>query len=223
MFINQHSIIMPASRKRSRTGDAKRSRSRGPVRRRKLRVNRNPRPRLDSQVHQFSKVMATPLNFTNVSTSASIEPTLASLSGYTEITSLFDHYRITGWDIMFMNNRTMSDEATAGVMMPFMWIVNDQDGGGPTTEAAFFERGDAIVRRMDVPLTFKNRSPRISGAAYAGGAFTGYTVGAKGVWLDCASSAIPYYGTYLLQTNSTGANGNILVYVKVHFEAKGLL
>jgi len=186
------------------------------------------------QIHRFAKCLATPVTLTNASTTFNFEPTLASLAGYADITALFDMYRITGWEITFLPTRNTAD-ASAGLTgaggfvgstpngnIPFMWLANDTDGGGPTSEAQFYEKPTSRVFMCDKPIKWVCKSPRISSAAYAGGAFTGYSVAPSTTWIDCSSTGVPYYGTYGLQTFGTTYNGYIMGYCKVYLEAKGI-
>jgi len=219
------------SRKAQARARARRA-GRAASRRRSVRVAR-PLGLARGTVHRFAKCLSTPLSIINTTTVFSVEVTLAAMQGYADITALFDQYRITGWEITFLPTRNVA-EASGGLAgdgtygtapngnIPQIWLCNDQDGGGPTTAANFYERPDARVFMLDKPVVWKCKNPRISQAAFSGGAFAGYSVASKSVWVDCASTAVPYYGTYGLQTYGTQQNGYIMGYVKVFIEAKGI-
>jgi len=186
----------------------------GAVRRRSLPY---PVPRgiaVREQVHTFIKGISTTTALTGNGALA-IEPTLAMLQGSTDITNLFDQYRFTNIKMTIIPHQNAAEGLAAPTAtIGYMFAVVDQDGAGPTTDAQFKERPDLVIKRTDQVIVINCKSPRISAAAYAGGAFTGYTVGTANVWLDVASTSIPYYGIYLLfQTALAGMTYDIITQV----------
>jgi len=173
------------------------------------------------RIHEFAKVASTVGDITSSSTSFSFEPKLSDLQGYSDIQNLFDYYRIMAYEILFIPNRNTSDITAASAAIPNMWIVNDQDGGGPSAETGFMEKPTARIQQMIEPFKWVNKSPRFSLAVYQG-VTTGYAVGGRSQWLDCTSDGVPHFGTYCLMKDNANMAGNIRYFVKVYFQAKGL-
>jgi len=182
-----------------------------------------PMRSIAERVHTFQKCY-TQGSITNATGAFSIEPTMGGLAGVTDITNLFDSYRIVAYEILFVPTQNFADIAAVNDKIPSMWICNDYDGGGPTTAALFYERPDAKLVRMDNVYKWRNRDPRVQDALWAGGAFAGYAQSVKGQWINCTSTGVPYYGTYCLMINNANmaAGATIDMTIKCTIQAKGI-
>jgi len=166
------------------------------------------------QVHTFIKAVSTTTIVTGNGALA-IEPQLTQLAGATDIGNLYDQYRFMNIKVTVIPHQNSGEGLAAPTgTIGYLYYVQDQDGGGPATDAAFKERPDLVIKRTDRPLVFNCRNPRISSAAYAGGAFTGYTIPDKAMWIDCDSNTVPHYGMYFLfSTNLAGMTFDIITQV----------
>lgn len=134
---------------------------------------------------------------------------LAAIAGYTEFTTLFDQYKITGVKCIFLPrvDNNPNPDSTSGVAVGnpttgLIYYTPDYDDANPAASAALSQYQGVRITRGDQPFSIFIR-PRIAVAAYTGTGqiFTGY-MNTQG-WLDSASSGIPHYGLKLSWTQTT--------------------
>lgn len=125
---------------------------------------------------------------------------LSDTPGYTEITSLFDKYRIKGIKATFMprvNVLRITDlgagTTTVTTSPPIFSVIDYDDATAPTNAAQLHEYENCKVHNEFKPWSVFFR-PRIAMATYGGGAFTSYGTGPAGLWIDAASPSVEYYG-----------------------------
>ncbi len=154
-------------------------------------------------------------SLTYTSADFSIVPQLALTDGYTELTALFDQFRITEVVITLVPQFNVG-AASSSQILPYIYSVNDFDGGGPTTATQFLERGMTPVP-MDRVLTFCNRTPTVNAQMYESGVATAYSP-VISPWLDCGDPATPHYGTYFLMGGNPTTGWTAQVYARLTIE-----
>lgn len=188
------------------------------------------RPARLTKVHQFKRTIVATTTIYDTVVHQAAAYTLGGLPNFTDFTSLFDAYRITGIKEKFIFDRTDSTAGTAGLntLMPIMTSVVDYDDAAPyASENSYLQYENIKTQRLDKPFKRFFR-PRIAQSAYAGGAFSGYVEGNRKLWLDAASTTIEYYGhKYMIDgsmSGGVGANviGRMKRYITVYLECKNL-
>lgn len=124
-----------------------------------------------------------------------------------DFTNLFDNYRIDGVAITMISGVTgVGVQATNSHMMPWFWIFNDQDDGlAPTNDQCMQREGLRILSFSDTNVKTHRCSPRLATQHYNGIALSGYGIGSKYAYVDCAYPNVEYYSTKLFcpQANNT--------------------
>lgn len=180
-------------------------------------------------VHNFKRTLvASTLIYDTIVHQAAMY-TLNGLPNFTDFTSLFDQYRITGIKEKFIFDRTEATVGTAGTntIMPIMTHVIDIDDAAPfASEASYLQYETCKQNRLDRPVTRFFR-PRCAQAVYqTGGVFTGYGEGARKLWIDAASTTVEYYGFKYMIDGSTGGGGGVNVigrlkrYITIYLQCK---
>jgi len=152
-------------------------------------------------------------------TSFAVEPSLSLSDGYTELTALFDQYRITKFDVTVIPFQTEGAAApgTASVV-PGLFAVVDQDGTGPTAITDFLQRG-VVPTSLTRTQVFTCVNPSVADEVYGGGITTAYTP-SRSPWIDAAKADVPHYGMYFL-FNGTPVNGWAAnVFVTLYIETR---
>lgn len=137
---------------------------------------------------------------------------LSSLPGYTEITTLFDKYRIRGVRATFMpriNVFRLTDlgagTTTATTSPPIFSVVDYDDATAPANAAVLHEYENCKVHYEFRPWSVFFR-PRVAIGTYGSGAFTSYSTGAANLWCDAASPDIEYYGLKVATADYSSSN-----------------
>jgi hypothetical protein len=147
-----------------------------------------------------------------------VEPTLAATDGYTEITALFDKYRILMFDVIFSPRQTEGFAQSGALsVVPSVFCVADPDGTGPTLITDFMQRGVTPIL-LDRQRTFRCTDPSIADSYFGGGISTAYGP-RRNVWLDAAYPSAPHYGLYFLINGAPISGWTCEVFVKLYVEA----
>lgn len=133
---------------------------------------------------------------------------LADLDDVGSYSAVYDSYRIIGVSIRITprQNNTHIDEVPKAPMTG-IFVVDYDDDTTPTTLASMRAYGTAKYLPLNQPFKFFVR-PRTTGALWAGGAFSGYSVnrgGRTGPWIDMANTAVKYYGIKLASPVVSGS------------------
>lgn len=192
---------------------------------RRMRRGKGMTRRSADKVHQFARVMGT--SFTTGTTTqicaplviaASsvgqgyvITPALQDTVAYTELTALYDQYRI--WKVEFefrlLNNpNAIANADPSGSLTvsaatvnavnwyPSIWIVPDHDDSSTPalTDIKQYARAKRFTLRPNSAVKYSFR-PNVLGQLYDGAITTAYKVEKPGqVWVDCSQATIPHYG-----------------------------
>jgi hypothetical protein len=126
--------------------------------------------------------------------------TLGALPSSSELTTLFDQYRISWVELDIIPEWNMAYTAFSsgnGTMGGwFHSAVDYDDNAAPTasqvgiTQLAQYPSYKCLPITSHMRLAFK---PRVALAAYAASAFSSYA-SATDQWIDCASAAVEHYG-----------------------------
>lgn len=119
---------------------------------------------------------------------------LSDLPNYTEFTSLFDKYRITGIRAQFLPRVNIMDlknvNASFTEIPPVLTVVDYDDASGTDDYASLCQYENAKIHNQFRPFSVYFK-PMVAIAAYQG-AFTGYSSSRK-TWIDAASPSVEYY------------------------------
>lgn len=123
--------------------------------------------------------------------------TFADLDDDTSYTGIYDAYRIYGIAIHIIPRQTENTGALAVKIPLYGYITVDYDDDNtPTTLSSL--RGSGQTKTFNLTQPFKMfLRPRTTGALWAGGTFSGYSVnrgGKVGPWIDMANTSVKYYG-----------------------------
>lgn len=159
------------------------------------------------------------------STNASIDTVgsynfaLSYITNSSEITALFDQFRIDWVTISFIPTITqVNNSASPWLPSCLVTVVDYDDSTNFLNFTESLEQVTAIVTPINNRITRKI-VPRIAIPAYTGSAFNGFTMGQQGTWLDCANPNIQHYGLkYALPP--TGQVQSYLVVIKYHITAR---
>jgi len=149
---------------------------------------------------------------------------LQDLPSYTEISALFDQYRIRKVKLMFYPQQTDNVTTAAGQTTAIIHTVIDRnDSGSPTNETTILQYDGLKTHKFDRQFSV-TCSPRVNVPVYAGSVFTGYGEGKGGQWINSADADVPYYCIKALipACTSTSLSGWRL-YTKFYFEARNVI
>lgn len=179
-----------------------------------------PRSRaLARDVHYFKRTFPIgPWKSTgNASDPFSVIAVLSTLPGYSDFTTLFDRYMITGYKItMYPRN------VTAGCAKPIVHLVKDYGDNSNITIDAAMQYGNYRAYMLDRPISFYCR-PKAAQQVFNTMTVTGYGPNMKGQWIDMASPSIPHYGFKgVVEWGSTVSTGaDVAVMCTVYFTCAG--
>lgn len=125
-------------------------------------------------------------------TLGALQFTLSVVNGYTELTTLFDAYRVDYVEVQFKPVYNMAAvSAVANIIMPQLYTVIDlDDATTPASLGAMNERATLKTVNFDKQVT-RAFPPKHAKALYSG-TFASY--GMADGWIDCNSPTVQYYG-----------------------------
>lgn len=139
------------------------------------------------------------------------------LPNYTEFTSLFDAFRICGVKIWFLYTSNSSDTtgAITGARAWDFWIhsIIDHDDSTALSTVADYQQAESYkINKITDRKIGRWIRPKVANAAYAGGAFSGYSEPKRNQWIDAASPAVEHYGfKFGIDCTNLGGVGNYTV------------
>jgi len=123
---------------------------------------------------------------------------LNDLTTFTEFTTLFDKYRITGIRAKFIPRINIfgnSDSSATNTEVPPIMSVIDYDDATAVDYTSLIQFENNKIHNEFKPFTLYFK-PQVAAAFYASGAFTSYGT-VKNPWIDCNSGGVEYYGLKL--------------------------
>lgn len=187
-----------------------------------------------AKVYKFSRYASGKLSIP-LSQTTEVSQTFASrfndIQNYTEFTTLFDQYMITG--VAYYIHLVTNPDNSAGqttqtgytTTYPVLWSVIDYDDDSNLPLSGMREK-QGVKRTVMKPNKMIKRYvpfPRVSQEIYNSGVTTAYSM-APPLWVDCNSPAAPHYGIKFCvdaeaQTTQTY---NIQIERKYYFKLKGV-
>lgn len=155
-------------------------------------------------------------------TLGSFQFTLSSTQGNTELTTLFDSYRIAFIEVQFTPVYNMATVSTlANLITPNLYTAIDyDDNSAPASIAALQEFSTCKMSRFDKNQTRKF-TPFAAKAIYSG---TFVAFGMERGWIDCNSPTAQWYGIkYGIEPGATGQTNlqswkvNFIYYIEMKF------
>jgi len=157
-----------------------------------------------------------------VETLGSFQFTLSSTQGNTELTTLFDSYRIAFIEIELTPMYNMAAITTAAnLITPNLYTAIDlDDNTAPASIAALQEYSTCRMTRFDKSQT-RRFQPFFAKALYSG-TFVSFGMGHD--WVDCNSPTVQWYGMkYGIEAGATGQTNlqawkvNFIYYIELKF------
>jgi len=119
--------------------------------------------------------------------------TLSACASVTQLSALYDQYRIKAAAVTFTPQiNGSSGLAVSANPFPKLYTVIDYDDATPITIAAMQQYDSVIVSPPFTPIT-RFVVPHVAGALYGGSTFSAYG-NLKNQWVDMSSTATPHYG-----------------------------
>lgn len=148
----------------------------------RLKISRN-------KIYTFERVYNLPAitSPASVDVSGVIGPSLSQFPGYTDLTSLFDQYRIIQIQIDFVPS------SSSGVYVPFYSAI-DYDDYTVAAGLGDLLQYQTLMVTQSAAVHTRVFNPRIAAAAYGGVVFTSYANLPGTTWIDVASPSVNYYG-----------------------------
>ena len=155
-------------------------------------------------------------------------------SGGGDLSALYDAYRITKVQLTFAYNQNAANPNQNATDLPYIFIVNDYDDVSTNTTQDILQRDAVQMYTLGGNGPYGNHIkwgcvPKVAQAAYASVATTGYLEPKTKQWVSTGGftsfNDVQHYGVKFFidasaQTQITGTNGNLRVFIKVFYEGK---
>jgi len=187
--------ISPAAVKLSGRRTASQRRKRGPTER--LFSNETPvqwiNPRSDNTVYKIvqGNASGTAASSSSANTYSQWYYSLGNLDQASSLAAVFDQYRITKIEIMFMPRVSAVAASTSLNTGVFSTVVDYDDASALTTLAQAQDYANVISSPGSVGH-YRVFEPHVAVAAYSG-SFSSYA-NETSPWIDCASTSVQHYG-----------------------------
>lgn len=119
--------------------------------------------------------------------------TLADVPNISQLTSVFDQYRIRGIKFTLIPQFNTNQLSVSTAKAPDMYLVRDYDDNAQPTDLNLlrnYESCKMVSPLKGITMAFR---PNIALAAYGAGAFSSYA-NQKSGWIDCGNTAVAHYG-----------------------------
>lgn len=150
----------------------------------------------------------------------SFTTSLAQVTNSSELTALYDQYKITYVKYLFYLEVDPSAQTASTAIWPKLYVVRDQDDSTPMTMNEARERSNLMIRVLNpnkpVVVGYK---PNILNTVFYNGVTNGYTP-AWNQWLDVANANVPYYGIKFNIQDFTNTNYRLRVETRVWIACK---
>lgn len=183
-------------------------------RRRRRPVARVPRPvgKTAMTNHFFKRKTINTLSTVSGVHASAHKFALSDLGTYTDLSGLFDQYRISMVVMKVIQRSTslsmIESNANNVLGMPILFWYIDLDDNTTPTEAGMRKNNRTHTQMFDVGkrvATIKVR-PRFANNILDNASGTAQTLGKRSQWIDCAHAQVPHYGVklYIDLPQSTG-------------------
>lgn len=195
--------------------------NRRPKVRRKNRVVRRPRRVLPTNIIQMKRSYQGKTLTTNGAGFCldSQSFSLAAVSNASELTALFEFYRICAVAVTFSPNYAAQMGNTAIGNLHYCIDTNDSTTPGGLSDIQQYPSYKMVPLSKPHTVYLK---PRCADTYYQGTLASGYGMSAKGAWLDCKSSGINYYGLKYVVDNTQLSAGIASTYITLYLQLKGV-
>lgn len=118
---------------------------------------------------------------------------LDDVVNYTELTALFDQYKITS---MKVSVQGWNASGAPGTPLPFVQYIQDHDSNVLPTVTGFRERMGVKTKYLTAsrPAVTMGVRPKCAPEVYAAGGGIGYQVPTRQLWLNTLNTNIEHYG-----------------------------
>lgn len=158
---------------------------------------------------------------TSINTSASVETltglyfALSQFSQGSALAAIFDEYRLAKVEVWV----TPITSTSNGAML--VTAIDLDNASAPASTTALMAKPGATVAWLANSVGHYHKFvPRTAIATY-NGAFTGYSEGPVGNWIDCASTGVQYYGIKIAAGVDSAVH-TVDITVRGHFEFRGI-
>jgi len=158
-----------------------------------------------NKVYSFSRAyVSTQISAsTTVDTLGALNFQLNNFVNSSELTALFDQYRLHYIEVDFIYVNP------ASVIAPFYTVIDYDDSNAPASVNELLQYA-TLMHTAPGQEHQRRLNPRFDYAAYSG-TFTSYAVSNVGDWVDVASPTVQYYGIkYALPATAGGTSGIVL-------------
>jgi len=142
---------------------------------------------------------------------------LSDAPNYSEITAMFDEYRIKMVRMKFYprylpNEMLNSGTGTSASVTPRLFIaIDENDASTPSNINEIREYPNMKVYQTQQPIQFYLK-PKISTAVYGSGVFSSYGQ-PKNIWLSSASPNVAHYGAkWAIDAQNTAVTGQLQIF-----------
>jgi len=171
--------------------------------------------RRNGRVHRFERTASLSSYSTSTGgpTNAVYQFALSDTDNYTELTALFDQYKIDYVDLTFVPFYTESIPGT-GECAGVVYSAPDFDDNSATAAAALRQYSGVQCHKQVDPFAVRIK-PRAAMALYSGSVFTQFG-NIPDPWIDANSPGVPHYGFKLAADASGGTAQTWQVLAKYH-------
>lgn len=145
--------------------------------------------------------------------------TLNQVSNYSDITSMFEFYRICAVAITFAPRFFGTNTSTQLGNLHYCIDVNDVTQPSQLSDIQQYPSYKMIP--LDKPRTVYLK-PRCADTYYQGITASGYGMGAKGAWLDTKSPGVQHYGIKYVVDNAAASTTVATTYLTLYLQCKGV-
>jgi len=160
-----------------------------------------------------------------VSTGLGVNFQFDNIVQYTDFTTLYDQYKITGI-LAYVRLMTNPDSQAASTQIfPTLWWITDYDDDTTPSLTTIKEKQGVkrtpLLPGRQIKIFIKN--PHVDSMIYNGITGTGYAT-LRNQWVDCNSPAVPHYGLKMcVDTEGVTQAGNYYLSIeyKYYFSCRG--
>lgn len=122
----------------------------------------------------------------------SITARLDDVAGYTEVTNMFDAYKIVGLKVQVQG---WNASAAPGTPLPYIQYDRDTDSNVIPTVSQFRERMGVVTKYITANRPAANMyfKPRVAPEVFATGLATAYAVPSRSMWLNTLNANVEHY------------------------------